>query len=524
MLALCLVTLVTVSSASGDEAPSLRLHHDCDTLDPIGVSSGQCYRLATDVYEGLLRVGPDGAVQPGVAESWDYDFDAKTLSVNLRDDRHWSDGTPVTAADFVLSWKRSLMNPDAGNPLVGALRSIRGAERCEAEVLETCAAGLTAPNERTIEIEFANLDRTIMDSSFNGPLMPVPAHFIAEHGEDWAARPDRPYNGAYMAAPGQNAEALLNEGELHLVPNPLHPDRASDMIQDVAYERSTADLVTSVRDLVLKNDNPDIVFSVPKIGPESEAYLKQNGWSVENQNNIVFTFFAFDLPQIDPLLLETLKLLMQPGEIVKRTSQLAGEPISRIALIPAAAPMNNRIAAMTASERNEKAAKNLEELGVDRNNPAELNILVFDDEGEEQLGDVANILRRSHIQFVPVRAAYGERRARFEQGDAVGLLVAWFSSTNTPETLSSLLDWTATTFSPDGNQAVFDAFGAAAKLPDDELAVAIARIEEHVINDGGIVPIFRTHRKIIYRDSLCGVTGNLTLTSPALWIRNCDDQ
>lgn len=47
---------------------------------------------------------------PAVAKSYDVSKDKKTYTFHLRDSK-WSNGTPVTAEDFVFSWKRAV-NPD----------------------------------------------------------------------------------------------------------------------------------------------------------------------------------------------------------------------------------------------------------------------------------------------------------------------------------------------------------------------------------------------------------------------------
>src|SRR5262245_66062251 len=66
-------------------------------------------RLAYELFEGLLRKDPRTMrPAPGVAESWDISPDGKTYTFRLRNDARWSDGRPVTAQDFVYSWKRLL--------------------------------------------------------------------------------------------------------------------------------------------------------------------------------------------------------------------------------------------------------------------------------------------------------------------------------------------------------------------------------------------------------------------------------
>jgi oligopeptide transport system substrate-binding protein len=79
------------------------------TVDPQmanGVPEG---RIIRELFEGLCAWHPtDLHPIPGVAQSWDISDDKKTYSFHLRDNAVWTDGTPVTAEDFVYSWRRLL--------------------------------------------------------------------------------------------------------------------------------------------------------------------------------------------------------------------------------------------------------------------------------------------------------------------------------------------------------------------------------------------------------------------------------
>jgi oligopeptide transport system substrate-binding protein len=57
--------------------------------------------------EGLLKMSTKAKVVPGVAKNYTVSKDGKTWTFNLRHSK-WSDGTPVTAKDFVYSWQRTL--------------------------------------------------------------------------------------------------------------------------------------------------------------------------------------------------------------------------------------------------------------------------------------------------------------------------------------------------------------------------------------------------------------------------------
>lgn len=102
---------------------------DVTTLDLQRMSWMQDLRVARLVYEGLVRndVFADGyAVQPAVAERWEISPDGRTYRFYLRADAKWSNGQPVTADDFVYSWRRAML-PDTISDYAAQFLLIKGA-------------------------------------------------------------------------------------------------------------------------------------------------------------------------------------------------------------------------------------------------------------------------------------------------------------------------------------------------------------------------------------------------------------
>lgn len=79
-----------------------------ETLDP-HVSSGQPEaRIYMALFDGLVEYGPkDQQPIPSVAKSWEVSPNVDEFIFHLRDNAKWSDGTPITADDFVYSFRRA---------------------------------------------------------------------------------------------------------------------------------------------------------------------------------------------------------------------------------------------------------------------------------------------------------------------------------------------------------------------------------------------------------------------------------
>lgn len=85
------------------------------TLDPNLAESNVEFYIFNDLFEGLLRVGKNGEVIPALATQWENQGNVWTF--HLRPEAKWSNGDPLTAEDFVFSWRR-LTDPKTASPMV----------------------------------------------------------------------------------------------------------------------------------------------------------------------------------------------------------------------------------------------------------------------------------------------------------------------------------------------------------------------------------------------------------------------
>ena len=84
----------------------LSIASEPDRLDPHLNSTVDGAVLAVNSFVGLLTYDSEGNLAPGIAESWEESEDGLTYTFYLRES-NWSDGTPLTANDFVYSWNRA---------------------------------------------------------------------------------------------------------------------------------------------------------------------------------------------------------------------------------------------------------------------------------------------------------------------------------------------------------------------------------------------------------------------------------
>ena len=96
----------TQTGAAGEKILSVQIGPNPETIDPALNSAVDGGNMLLHSFECLLVVDKDGQLAPGQAESWETSEDGLTWTFHLREGLKWSDGTPLTANDFVYSWKR----------------------------------------------------------------------------------------------------------------------------------------------------------------------------------------------------------------------------------------------------------------------------------------------------------------------------------------------------------------------------------------------------------------------------------
>ena len=112
-------------------------------LDPTGGAAAAIDEVVyANVFEGLTRFASDGAVIPGLAESWDISDDGLTYTFNLRAGVTFHDGTDFTAEDAVFSLDRARAedSTNAQPSLFAGIDSVTAADDT------TLVVTLAAPN------------------------------------------------------------------------------------------------------------------------------------------------------------------------------------------------------------------------------------------------------------------------------------------------------------------------------------------------------------------------------------------
>jgi|EndMetStandDraft_7_1072992.scaffolds.fasta_scaffold23999_2 oligopeptide transport system substrate-binding protein len=207
------LALMASSAALG---VTLNLHNGSEprTLDPAKINGNWEDRPISDMIEGMMTIDAKGNPILGQAASYEISADGLTYTFKLRDDIVWSDGTPVTAKDFVTGLER-LENPATAATYAFLPYFIKGtAEYNSGTTTDPTTLGIKAIDDKTVEYTLVTPAPYFLAALTHSSLYPVPTHKIEELGEDWAKPENVVGNGPYKMSefvPGSYAISVKND-------------------------------------------------------------------------------------------------------------------------------------------------------------------------------------------------------------------------------------------------------------------------------------------------------------------------
>ncbi|MCI5873148.1 MAG: peptide ABC transporter substrate-binding protein [Clostridiales bacterium] len=175
-------------AATGDKELAVQIGPDPETIDPALNSAVDGGNMLLHAFECLLTVGQDGTLQPGQAETWETSEDGLTWTFHLRDGLKWSDGTPLTANDFVYSWQR-VCDPAVAAPYAETvLGMVKGYD--EAIAGDVTALAVSAPDDLTLVVELSAPCSYFGSLAAFATLSPVQQATVEANGDAWAVAPE----------------------------------------------------------------------------------------------------------------------------------------------------------------------------------------------------------------------------------------------------------------------------------------------------------------------------------------------
>ena len=172
------------TASTGEKILSVQIGPNPETIDPALNSAVDGGNMLLHSFECLLAVDESGQLIPGQAESWETSEDGLTWTFHLRDGLKWSDGTDLTANDFVYSWRR-VCDPMVAAPyaetVLGMVEGYKAAIEGELEALQ-----VVAEDDKTLVVTLSAPCPFFGSLAAFATLSPVQQATIDANGDAWA--------------------------------------------------------------------------------------------------------------------------------------------------------------------------------------------------------------------------------------------------------------------------------------------------------------------------------------------------
>ncbi len=187
------------ASPTGRPVLNRALSTEPESLDPQKGRSVQAADVLRDIGEGLVTYDAAGNLVPGTAESWEIAADGLSYTFRIRADARWSNGDPVTAADFVSGLQR-LVDPATAAFYAAEIGTVVNAEAIVAGKMDPAELGVAATDERTLVISLVRPTPYLLSLLTHSSTFPVHRGSVDQHGAQFARAGNLVSNGAYVLA------------------------------------------------------------------------------------------------------------------------------------------------------------------------------------------------------------------------------------------------------------------------------------------------------------------------------------
>jgi oligopeptide transport system substrate-binding protein len=271
-------------------------------IDPHIVTGVPEHHILISLCEGLTIPNPnpkgsDGYI-PGTAESWSISDDGKEYIFKLNKNAKWSNGDPVTADDFVWSWKRILtaslgsQYPDMLYYLVGAYEYHNG------QIDNFDEVGVKAIDTHTLKVNLKNPTPFFIGLLSHYSTWPVHKETVLKHGDiddrngEWTRPGNFVCNGPFQLKTWELNNKIVVEKNPHYYDasmvrlNEIHYYPVSNVMTEDRMFRAgqlhlTSSMPTQKCPIYIEEKNPNL-----KIDPYMGTYFYRINTENETLNDV----------------------------------------------------------------------------------------------------------------------------------------------------------------------------------------------------------------------------------------------
>lgn len=487
-----------------------------ESLDPHKTSTVYEAEVLRDLFQGLVMQDVKANLIPGAAESWTVSDDGTVYTFKLRKDGMWSDGSPVTAGDFVFAFHR-LEDPATGAEYASMLYPIKGAEAVNTKKGKPEDMGVKAIDDHTLEVTLNAPTPYFLEMLTHQATYPVNQASVEKLGADWVKPGNMVSNGAYTLA-----EWVPND-HIKLVKNPKFWDAGSVKVDTVNY------IPTEDRSSAMKRFEAGELDSYNDLPTEQLADLKKKFGDEVRVGPYLGTYYyaikTDKAPWDNVELRNAISMAIDRDFIAEKVWQNSMLP--GYSMVPPGiegyTPAMAKYADMSQIDREDEAKKTLEKLGYTPEHPLKMEIRYNTSENhkntavaiQEQLKPLGvdvtllNTDTKTHYSFLEQKGNYDVARA------------GWIADYKDPETFLGISrKASGNNYSdfdnPDFEKAM-DKAAAAGGKPEERMK-DLSEAERILVDNVGNIPILYYSYHNIVSSKLHGFEDNVMDVHPSRFV------
>ncbi|ESS59733.1 periplasmic oligopeptide-binding protein [Enterobacter cloacae S611] len=490
---------------------------EVQSLDPHKIEGVPESNVNRDLFEGLLISDVEGHPTAGVAEKWE-NKDFKVWTFHLRKNAKWSDGTPVTAHDFVYSWQR-LADPKTASPYASYLQygHIANIDDVIAGKKPTSELGVKAIDDNTFEVTLSEPVPYFYKLLVHPSVSAVPKSAIEKFGDKWTQPANIVTNGAYKLK-----DWVVNE-RIVLERNTNYWDNDKTVITQVTYLPISAEVTDVNRyrsgeiDMTYNNMPIELFQKLKKEIPKEvhvDPYLCTYYYEINNQK----------APFTDVRVRTALKLALDRDIIVNKVKNQGDLPAYSYTppYTDGAKLTEPAWFKMTQEQRNAEAKKLLAEAGYTADKPLSFSLLYNTSDLHKKLAiAVASIWKKN--LGANVKLENQEWKTFLDtrhQGTFDVARAGWCADYNEPTSfLNTMLSDSSNNTAHYKSPAFDKLIGDTLKVTDEaQRAELYSKAEQQLDKDSAIVPVYYYVNARLVKPWVGGYTGKDPLDN--IYVKN----
>lgn len=467
-------------------------------------------QILYQLLEGLISKDSDGNLIPAAAISWESTPDFKQWTFKLRPEAKWSNGDPVTAHDFVFSWRR-LADPKTGSPYASYLNylQIKNAQDVIEGRKKPEELGLKALDNHTFQLTLSNPVPYLASMTTHQSVLPVPQKVVEKFGDEWVKKENYVGNGAYKLV-----DHVINE-KIVFERNPHYWNDKETVINKATF-LSIPSPNTDVQRYRAGEIDITNYGLPPELFPKLKAEIPNEVFIAKTLSTYMYELNNNRAPFDNIKVREALNLALDRNVITDKVLAQGQTPtyvFTPTYISEGDAIQQPEYTSLSMSKRSEKAIKLLEELGYSKSNPLKFTLLYNTNENHKKVAIAAASLWKANTKgLIEVKLENQEWKTYLEtrkSGKSDAARAGWTADYNQATTflnyfLSNSTNNTAFYKSKEYDDAITESYLAT------DIAgrkAAYAKAEAILAKDYPVVPVYNYVNTRLVKPYVKGYTG-----------------